>query len=58
MSFSAVPWDMIGGLEEVKKRLCQAVVWPLKHGEAFQRLGLKAPQGVLIHGPPGSNSAL
>lgn len=40
----------------MKKRLCQAVVWPLKHRDAFQRLGLKAPQGVLLHGPPGGHA--
>ena len=52
-SLDAVSWDVVGGLGEVKKRLCQAVVWPLMHREAFQRLGIKAPQGVLLHGLPG-----
>lgn len=49
----AVLWDSIGGLEDVKARLQQAVEWPLQHAEAFQRLGLTAPRGVLLHGPPG-----
>lgn len=48
-----VHWDDIGGLEGVKERLCQAVEWPLKHADAFQRLGLSPPRGVLLHGPPG-----
>ena len=47
-------WDDIGGLEEVKLRLRQAVEWPLKHAAAFARLGLTPPRGVLLHGPPGA----
>lgn len=50
---SAVSWESIGGLQEVKARLQQAVEWPLQHADAFQRLGLKAPRGILLHGPPG-----
>ncbi|KAK9843703.1 hypothetical protein WJX81_003048 [Elliptochloris bilobata] len=46
-------WGDIGGLERVKARLRQAVEWPLAHAGAFQRLGLAAPRGVLLHGPPG-----
>ncbi len=43
----------MGGLPEVKKRLRQAVEWPLLHREAFDRLGLQPPRGVLLFGPPG-----
>lgn len=49
----AVSWNSIGGLHDVKARLKQAVEWPLLHADAFQRLGLAAPRGVLLHGPPG-----
>lgn len=48
-----VRWEDIGGLQEVKLRLQQAVEWPLRHGDAFERLGLEAPRGILLHGPPG-----
>ncbi|KAG2450863.1 hypothetical protein HYH02_004696 [Chlamydomonas schloesseri] len=48
-----VSWDDVGGLDEVKRRLRQAVEWPLVHAAAFERLGLSAPRGVLLHGPPG-----
>ncbi|GLC33083.1 hypothetical protein PLESTB_000372400 [Pleodorina starrii] len=48
-----VSWDDVGGLEDVKRRLRQAVEWPLRHAAAFERLGLAAPRGVLLHGPPG-----
>lgn len=46
-------WDDIGGVAQVKRRLQQAVEWPLLHADAFARLGLQAPRGVLLYGPPG-----
>lgn len=49
-------WDEVGGLEAVKRKLRQAVEWPLHHAAAFQRMGLAAPRGVLLHGPPGAPS--
>ncbi|CAI7867117.1 unnamed protein product [Closterium sp. NIES-54] len=54
----AVTWNDIGGLEGVKKRLQMAVEWPLQHPEAFQRLALTPPRGVLLHGPPGGGKTL
>jgi len=48
-----VSWDEIGGLGAVKARLRQAVEWPLLHAARCRRLGLRAPRGVLLHGPPG-----
>ena len=53
LEFSATTWDDVGGLDDVKKRLKQAVEWPLRHAAAFRRLGLAPPRGVLLHGPPG-----
>ena len=49
-------WSDIGGLVEVKQRLKRAVEWPILHREAFVRLGLAAPRGILLHGPPGEPS--
>eukprot|EP00854_Cymbomonas_tetramitiformis_P030080 gene30080-37558_t len=46
-------WAEIAGLSDVKRRLRQAVEWPLHHAEAFQRIGVTPPRGVLLHGPPG-----
>lgn len=48
-----VYWTDIGGMEIVKKKLIQTVVWPLKNPEAFNRIGIKPPRGVLMYGPPG-----
>lgn len=48
-----VKWDEIGGLEEIKSELKQAVEWPLKRPESFQKMGIKPPRGILLYGPPG-----
>ncbi|KAK5874252.1 hypothetical protein PBY51_019218 [Eleginops maclovinus] len=46
-------WDQIGGLEEVKLKLKQSIEWPMLYPEAFVRLGLCRPRGLLLYGPPG-----
>ncbi|KAF9353075.1 hypothetical protein BGX26_009135 [Mortierella sp. AD094] len=48
-----VRWSDIGGLESVKTQLQQAVEWPVLYKDTFTRLGLKAPRGILLYGPPG-----
>ena len=53
-----VHWEDIGGLEEVKQELREAVEWPLKYPKAFQRLGIEPPRGVLLYGPPGTGKTL
>jgi len=53
-----VKWDNIGGLVDVKQELIEAVEWPLKHPEAFKRLGVTPPKGVLVYGAPGTGKTL
>ena len=53
-----VPWDEVGGLEDVKQNLMEAVEWPLKSPEMFERLGITPPKGILLHGPPGCGKTL
>ncbi|MEM4253769.1 MAG: CDC48 family AAA ATPase [Candidatus Woesearchaeota archaeon] len=53
-----VHWSDIGGLENVKQELVEAVEWPLKHPEAFTRLGVKPPKGILLYGAPGTGKTL
>ncbi|KAI3429205.1 uncharacterized protein J3R85_008634 [Psidium guajava] len=48
-----VSWDDIGGYKELKRKIQQAVEWPIKHSAAFSRLGISPIRGVLLHGPPG-----
>uniref|UniRef100_A0A8C7WV59 AFG2 AAA ATPase homolog A n=1 Tax=Oryzias sinensis TaxID=183150 RepID=A0A8C7WV59_9TELE len=56
--FSQVCWSDIGGMAEVKLKLQQAVEWPLRHPEAFIRMGIQPPKGVLLYGPPGCSKTM
>ncbi|MBE0521995.1 MAG: CDC48 family AAA ATPase [Candidatus Methanoperedenaceae archaeon] len=53
-----VTWDDIGGLENVKCLLKEAVEWPLRYAESFKRIGVEAPKGVLLYGPPGTGKTM
>jgi len=53
-----VLWSDIGGQEEAKARLREAVDWPLAHPEAFLRMGIRPPRGVLLYGPPGCSKTM
>lgn len=53
-----VRWSDIGGQRQVRQKLREVVEWPLKHPEAFARLGVRPPRGVLLYGPPGCSKTL
>ncbi|MFT7806377.1 spermatogenesis-associated protein 5 [Arapaima gigas] len=53
-----VRWSDVGGMEDVKLKLKQAVEWPLRHPEAFSRMGIHPPKGVLLYGPPGCSKTM
>src|SRR4029079_354512 len=53
-----VGWDDIGGLDEASTRLREGVELPLKHPEAFRRLGIRPAKGFLLYGPPGTGKTL
>ncbi|MEM2621069.1 MAG: CDC48 family AAA ATPase, partial [Thermofilaceae archaeon] len=53
-----IRWSDIGGLEDVKQQLREAVEWPLKHPEFFKEMGIEPPKGVLLYGPPGCGKTL
>ena len=53
-----VRWDDIGGLDESRDRLREGVELPLKHPEAFKRLGIRPARGFLLYGPPGTGKTL
>ena len=48
----------IGGQCHVIQKLRETVEWPLLHPEAFKRLGIKPPKGVLLYGPPGCSKTI
>lgn len=53
-----VKWSEIGGLEQTKQELREAVELPLKSPEIFKKLGIEAPKGILLYGPPGCGKTL
>jgi transitional endoplasmic reticulum ATPase len=53
-----ITWDDVGGLDEVKKELQEAVEWPLKYPALFEHLKTKPPKGIMLFGPPGTGKTL
>ena len=53
-----IGWDDIGGLDQASDRLKEGVELPLKHPEAFRRLGIRPAKGFLLYGPPGTGKTL
>ena len=53
-----IPWTEIGGLEEVKRELQEAVEWPLRYPDLYTKLGHSMPKGLLMHGPSGTGKTM
>jgi len=53
-----IGWNDIGGLENIKKELKEAIEWPLKYPDSFKRLGIRPSRGILLYGPPGTGKTL
>jgi len=53
-----VSWDDVGGLEEIKQELKEAVEWPLKYPKLFEKAGIRPLNGILLFGPPGCGKTL
>ena len=53
-----VTWDDVGGLDEAKQSIIEAVEWPIKSPQKFVQMGIKAPRGILLYGPPGTGKTL
>ena len=53
-----VRWSDVGGLDVARDRLREGVELPLKHPEAFRRLGIRPAKGFLLYGPPGTGKTL
>jgi transitional endoplasmic reticulum ATPase len=53
-----ISYEDIGGLSREIRRIREMVELPLKYPQVFQRLGIDAPKGVLLHGPPGTGKTL
>ncbi|MFX1574159.1 MAG: CDC48 family AAA ATPase [Promethearchaeota archaeon] len=53
-----VSWEDIGGLEDIKEELREAVEWPLKYPKVFKKAGIRPLNGILLFGPPGCGKTL
>ncbi len=53
-----VTYEDIGGLGDEVRKVREMIELPLRHPELFERLGVEAPKGVLLHGPPGTGKTL
>ena len=53
-----VKWADVGGLEDVKRELQEAVEWPMKYPGLYDKLGHNMPRGILLHGPSGTGKTL
>ena len=51
-------WSDIGGLDAARDKMIEGIELPLKHPEAFRRLGIRAAKGFLLYGPPGTGKTL
>jgi len=49
-----VKWSDVGGLEEIKEELKEAVEWPIKYPEVFKKAGTNPPKGIMLYGKPGT----
>ncbi|MBI5188255.1 MAG: CDC48 family AAA ATPase [Nitrospirae bacterium] len=53
-----VKWDDVGGLDDIKEELKEAIEWPLKHSAIFKKANTNPPKGILIYGAPGTGKTL
>lgn len=53
-----VLWTDIGGQHKLKQKFQQAIEWPLKYPDAFKRMGIQPPRGILMYGPPGCSKTM
>ncbi len=53
-----VHWDDVGGMEETKQELREAIEWPLKYREVFEHAAVSPPKGIMLYGPPGTGKTL
>lgn len=58
LDIAPVRWADIGGQAATIQKLRECIEWPLLHPAAFERLGVRAPKGVLLYGPPGCSKTL
>ncbi len=51
-------WTDVGGLDEAKQEIVEAIEWPLKSPKKFTEMGIRPPKGIVLYGPPGTGKTL
>jgi len=53
-----VKWEEVGGLDDTKRELQEAIEWPMKYPSLYEKLGHKMPHGILLHGVSGTGKTM
>ena len=53
-----VKWEEVGGLDDTKQELQEAIEWPMKYPTLYEKLGHKMPHGILLHGASGTGKTM
>ena len=53
-----VKWADVGGLDDIKEELKEAIEWPLKYSDVFKKANTNPPKGILLYGAPGTGKTL
>ncbi len=53
-----VTWEDVGGLEDAKQELREAIEWPMRYEDLFEHMEAEIPKGILLSGPPGTGKTL
>jgi len=53
LDIAKITLDEVGDMAEVKHAVTETVLWPLQYPDTFEKLGVAAPHGLLLYGPPG-----
>jgi transitional endoplasmic reticulum ATPase len=49
-----VKWEDVGGHDEIKQALKEAVLWPLKYADLYEKTATTPPKGIILYGKPGT----
>ncbi|MBK5113319.1 MAG: CDC48 family AAA ATPase [Candidatus Heimdallarchaeota archaeon] len=58
VKIAPISYEDIGGLEDIIQKLREMIELPLRYPEIFEKLGVEAPKGLLLHGPPGTGKTM
>eukprot|EP01080_Neovahlkampfia_damariscottae_P000283 gene283-6698_t len=51
-------WKEIGGVEKIRKKLEEMIIFPIIHKQKYKQMGISPPVGILFFGPPGTGKTM